>query len=144
LSPVNLNRPAISPASERRVTSKAEATARSKIQSYQRPAVNDAENSVVEDPTAASNTSRRRRRASLDDNMTSAYILPDITVSQPTKAAKAQVSKEARHVLHSHGDPEHIENCTVCQRLTAPARRAKQTSSQHTGYIRPSPTATCP
>ncbi|KAJ9602423.1 hypothetical protein H2200_012965 [Cladophialophora chaetospira] len=126
LSSVNLNRLPISPVSERRITGKVDANARSKIQSYQKPAVNDTDNSIVEDPTAASNTSRRRRRASLDDNMTSAYILPDITVNQPAKSAKAQVSTEARHVLHGHGDPEHIENCTVCQRLTAPTRRTKQ------------------
>ena len=127
LSPANLNR-ALSPLSERRPTHKFEANAKSKLQTYQRPTVNDTENSIMEDPTTASNTSRRRRRNSLDENMTSAYILPDITVSQPAKHAKAEVSREARHVLHRHGDPEHIDNCTVCQRLTAPARRTQQLS----------------
>ncbi|EXJ64824.1 hypothetical protein A1O7_01162 [Cladophialophora yegresii CBS 114405] len=123
LSPVNIN-PPLSPNAEKRLSSKNEANARSRIQPYQRPTVNDTENSVLEDPTAASNTSRRRRHAALDDNMTSAYIIPDITVSQP---ARAEVSKEARHVLHRHGsDPDHSDNCTVCQRLTAPARASKQ------------------
>ncbi|EXJ61301.1 uncharacterized protein A1O5_11858 [Cladophialophora psammophila CBS 110553] len=112
-----INRP-MSPASEMRPT-RSDATAKSKTQSYQRPTVNDTENSVIEDPTAASNTSRRRRRPSLDENMTSAYILPDITVSQPPRSARIQVSQEAQSVLHRHGDPEHIENCTVCRRLTA-------------------------
>lgn len=81
---------------------------------YKKPAVNDTENSMVEDPTAASNTSRRRRQVDLDENMTSAYILPDITVGQ----AQPAVSKGAQNVLHRH-DPDHIENCEVCQRLTA-------------------------
>ncbi len=136
LSPVSFNRP-ISPASAKRAASKAEANARSKLQSYQRPAVNDTENSIVEDPTAASNTSRRRRRASLEDNMTSAYILPDITVDRPIKPSRAEVSKEARHVLHGHGDPEHLENCAVCQRLTAPVRRAKELSRNTRGTSAP-------
>ncbi|KIW84566.1 hypothetical protein Z517_03816 [Fonsecaea pedrosoi CBS 271.37] len=122
LSP-GINR-AISPISEMRPTTKIDGIAKSKSHSYQRPTVHDTENSVIEDPTAASNTSRRRRRPSLDENMTSAYILPDITVSQPVRPTRVQVSQEAQSVLHRHGDPEHIGNCTVCQRLTA--RRPKQ------------------
>ncbi|RMZ78116.1 hypothetical protein DV738_g3973, partial [Chaetothyriales sp. CBS 135597] len=65
--------------------------------------------------TAASNTSRRRYRASLDENMTSAYILPDITVPS---TSKPQLSKSAQAVLHDH-DPQHIAECRVCQRLTS-------------------------
>ncbi|OAP62493.1 hypothetical protein AYL99_04698 [Fonsecaea erecta] len=113
-----INRP-MSPVSEKRPTTKSDVTAKSKPQSYQRPTVHDTENSVIGDQTAASNTSRRRRHPSLDENMTSAYILPDITMSQPVKPARIQVSQEAQSVLHRHGDPEHLGNCTVCQRLTA-------------------------
>ncbi|RMZ75868.1 hypothetical protein DV737_g5088, partial [Chaetothyriales sp. CBS 132003] len=75
------------------------------------------EESIVPDATAASNTSRRRYRASLDENMTSAYILPDITLS---KAAQA--------VLHDH-DPQHIADCRVCQRLTYPRQPQNPTKS---------------
>ncbi len=122
LSPVPINRPN-SPLSERRTTSRFGGD-QHKSQSHKKSALNDTENSIMEDPTAASNTSRRRRRVSLDENMTSAYILPDITVNnpQPSKPAKAknqaQVSQEAQNVLHRH-DPEHLDNCAVCQRLTA-------------------------
>jgi hypothetical protein len=84
--------------------------------SYKKPAVNDTENSMMEDPTAASNTSRRRRHLDQDENMTSAYILPDITVDQPVN--KEAVSTVAQSVLHRH-DPEHVHNCDVCQRLTS-------------------------
>jgi hypothetical protein len=134
LSPVNVNRP-VSHISEKRPSNKNEANGKSRIQSYQRPTVNDTENSGLEDPTAASNTSRRRRHAALDDNMTSAYILPDITVSQ---LARPEVSKEARHVLHRHGgDPDHMDNCTVCQRLIAPARGPKQLARNSRGTSAP-------
>lgn len=125
LSPVSINSQ-LAPEPEKRLQNRPEANAKSKVHNHYRPTVNDTENSVLGDPTAASNTSRRRRRTSLDENMTSAYILPDITVSQPAKAARVEVSREAQGVLHRHGDPEHVDNCVVCQRLTAPARRSKQ------------------
>lgn len=80
--------------------------------------IEDTDQSIVEEnPTAASNTSRRRRRASLDDNMTSAYILPDITMEEHIQEPVAKVSQAAQTVLHSL-DPEHINNCDVCHRLT--------------------------
>jgi hypothetical protein len=98
--------------------------------------------------TAASNTSRRRRRASdtaeVDEGMTSAYILPDITIAKPqpesqfqpqpqlqpqqppqssTEAAPmfdrsypGQLSEEAKDVLHSV-DPDHVVSCVHCRRL---------------------------
>lgn len=109
LSSVPVNR-AVSPTPQKRMTNKA--------QSYPKPVVNDTENSMMEDHTAASNTSRRRRHHALDENMTSAYILPDITMNQPAKPARLQVSYDAQNVLHRH-DPEHVENCAVCQRLTS-------------------------
>lgn len=87
---------------------------------------------IMEDFTAASNTSRRRRRASdtvdADDNMTSAYIIPDITVAkaQPQAVMEAapvenqqqpgQLSEESKRFLHSV-DPDHIVSCTHCRRL---------------------------
>ncbi|KIX00152.1 uncharacterized protein Z518_10289 [Rhinocladiella mackenziei CBS 650.93] len=116
LSPIPTNRAAFP--SEKRTTTKSGSANQNKSQSYKRPTVNDIENSIIEDTTAASNTSRRRRRLSLDENMTSAYILPDITVNQPPKPTKVQVCHETQNVLHCH-DPEHVDNCAVCQRLTA-------------------------
>ncbi|KAL2392225.1 hypothetical protein ABEF95_002231 [Exophiala dermatitidis] len=119
LSPVPVNE-AASPTLEKRGGARKTggAASNSKPQTYKRPTFNDTENSIMEDPTAASNTSRRRRHHhALDDNMTSAYILPDITVNQPQKTARVQMSSEAQNVLHRH-DPEHVGNCGVCQRLT--------------------------
>ena len=98
--------------------------------SAQRPHMEDPEQSIVEDHTAASNTSRRRRHQ-LDDNMTSAYILPDITVAQ-TAAVQYQnlrMSREAQRVLHSQ-DPAHLQSCSVCRRLVGPRITASK-SHQH-------------
>ena len=91
--------------------------AREGSRQYRKPAIEDTEQSMMgENPTAASNTSRRRRRYSLDENMTSAYILPDITMEQHAQSP-IKVSQAAQNVLHSL-DPEHINNCDVCHRLT--------------------------
>jgi hypothetical protein len=128
LSPVPVNRPA-TPPTEKRTTNRPKQNPPNTAP--KRPAVNDTENSVMEDPTAASNTSRRRRHLSLDENMTSAYILPDITVNQPAKQqAKLHVSHEAQSVLHRH-DPEHVENCAVCQRLTTKKTRHSSHHATH-------------
>ncbi|KAI1614592.1 hypothetical protein EDD36DRAFT_232750 [Exophiala viscosa] len=116
LSPISANRPA-SP-TDKRPTHRPSLNGHHKSHSYYKPAVNDTENSMIEDPTAASNTSRRRRHIDLDENMTSAYILPDITVNNPAKSSKQLGSQEAQNVLHRH-DPEHVDKCAVCQRLTA-------------------------
>ena len=91
-----------------------------------RAVIPDTEDSIAVDPTAASNTSRRRRRTSLDDNMTSGYIMQDITVSQPIRqpSQQHQISKAAQSVLHDH-DPQHISDCEVCQRLTSQRGRIK-------------------
>jgi hypothetical protein len=91
-----------------------------------RATVQDTEDSILQDPTAASNISRRRRQHDLDENMTSAYIIPDITLAmkqqqqqkeQPA-APKSTISKQAQVVLHDH-DPQHVDDCAVCQRLTS-------------------------
>jgi hypothetical protein len=96
--------------------------------------------------TAASNTSRRRRRASdtaeVDEGMTSAYILPDITIAKPKPKPKPQaqpqsqqppqtltetapvidrehpdqLSREAKDFLHNV-DPDHVVSCVHCRRL---------------------------
>jgi hypothetical protein len=103
---------------------------------------------ILEDKevTATSNTSRRRRRASdtveIDDGMTSAYLLPDITIAKPQPQSQlqpqpqpqhvpqppvetplpfeqpqpGQLSEEAKDVLHSV-DPDHIVSCVHCKRL---------------------------
>lgn len=96
---------------------------------YKQPVVTDTEQSIMEEnPTAASNTSRRRRRASLEDNMTSAYILPDITMEQQAQSPVVKVSQAAQTVLHSL-DPEHINNCDVCHRLTKHIRATERKAS---------------
>jgi hypothetical protein len=96
--------------------------------------------------TAVSNTSRRRRRASdtaeVDEGMTSAYILPDITIAKPQPQLQSQpkpqhqqppqtsseaapmfdrphpgqLSEEAKDLLHSV-DPDHVVSCVHCRRL---------------------------
>ena len=92
--------------------------------------------------TAASNTSRRRRRASdtaeVDEGMTSAYILPDITIAKPQPQSQpqpqrppqtsseaapvfdrphpGQLSEEAKDFLHNV-DPDHVVSCVHCRRL---------------------------
>ncbi|EXJ96472.1 hypothetical protein A1O1_01598 [Capronia coronata CBS 617.96] len=137
LSPIAINQ-ATSPTLEKRPVSKAHVLANSKSRSYKRPAVNDTENSVIDDPTAASNTSRRRRYLALDQNMTSAYILPDITVNPQQKSTRVHVSSSAQNVLHRH-DPEHVGNCAVCQRLTA--KRTKHVTHEDSTAEKPDFTA---
>lgn len=117
LSSIEINGP-LSPSPDKRRASGTTNNNPNKSQGHKKPTVNDTENSVVEDQTAASNTSRRRRHLDLDENMTSAYILPDITIGQGQGQGQAQgISKGAQTVLHRH-DPEHVQNCEVCQRLT--------------------------
>lgn len=94
---------------ERRTSSKGVQDARNLV-------ADTTEKSMEENPTAASNTSRRRRRNSLDENMTSAFFMEDITIDRQVQSP-IRVSKEAQNVLHSL-DPEHINNCNVCHRLT--------------------------
>ncbi|KAK5091359.1 hypothetical protein LTR05_001542 [Lithohypha guttulata] len=99
--------------------------ARESSKQHQKPVVDDTKQSVLdENPTAASNTSRRRRRHSLDENMTSAYIIPDITVEEQVQSP-LKVSRAAQNVLHSL-DPEHINNCDVCHRLTKHIRATER------------------
>jgi hypothetical protein len=108
--------------------------------SSRRATVQDTEESMLQDPTAASNISRRRRGHSLDENMTSAYIIPDITLAmkqqkEQQEAFKPSISKEAQGVLHDH-DPQHIEGCEVCQRLTSKKHvqiKAFASSRAHSG-----------
>ena len=98
--------------------------------------VQDTEESVLQDATAASNISRRRRVHSLDENMTSAYIIPDITLAmkqqkdQQQQISKPAISKQAQFVVHDH-DPQHIEGCEVCQRLTSKKQVQSKASHSH-------------
>lgn len=104
---------------------------------YKPAVMEDTEQSMLEEnPTAASNTSRRRRRASLDDNMTSAYILPDITMEEGEKEPAAKVSQAAQTVLHSL-DPEHINNCEVCHRLTKHIKATDRKASSKATSVEP-------
>jgi hypothetical protein len=109
-----------------------------------RAMVQDTEESIVGDVTAASNISRRRR-PDLDDNMTSAYIIPDITLAlkqqqqqqqqarehknRKASASQPQLSEQAQNILHDH-DPHHIASCLVCQRLTAAKKPTARSISQ--------------
>lgn len=89
---------------------------------HRKPEVEEAELSMVlGENTATSNTSRRRRQHVLDENMTSEYILPDITVDQQ-RVEKQLMSLEAQNVLHQH-DHKHIQTCDVCHRLAHDSRR---------------------
>jgi len=97
---------------------------------HKKSVLEDTEPSIMEEnPTAASNTSRRRRRASFDENMTSAYILPDITMEQQAQSPVG-VSKTARNVLHSL-DPDHISSCEVCTRLTKHIKATERRASSN-------------
>ncbi len=95
--------------------------------------------------TAASNTSRRRRRTTdfEDENMTSAFIIPDITIAQPTSTAAAaaagaattqgpdasiHLTDAAQHVIHSI-NPHDAANCIVCSRLTSTTTNHGNTNS---------------
>jgi hypothetical protein len=121
------------------------------------PPPEQSKQAFVEDATATSNISRRlRRRASDlqanggaaaddldtdDENMTSAYILPDITMAKPAqpvhreahaaaaaanndledaaqqnKRLQIQLSREAKDLLHTV-DPGHVVSCEHCRRL---------------------------
>lgn len=115
LSPVQIDAQ-LPPSPNKRQPSAAASNSQNKSQGNQKSTANDTANSVLEDPTAASNTSRRRRHLDLDENMTSAYIIPDITMGQGQGQAHG-VSKGTQDVLHRH-DPEHVQNCEVCHRLT--------------------------
>lgn len=84
---------------------------------HRRPEVEEAEQSMVlGENTAASNTSRRRRQHVLDENMTSEYIIPDITVDMQRREQQT-MSREAQNVLHKHDD-NHTATCDICQHLT--------------------------
>jgi hypothetical protein len=102
---------------------------------HRKPEVEEAEQSMVigGENTAASNTSRRRRQHVLDENMTSEYIMPDITLSQQ-RAQKQQMSAEAQHVLHQD-DPTHISSCEICQRLTFNSRREAKSQTKSTMHF---------
>lgn len=111
--------------------------ARESSKQHKQPVVEDTDQSIMEEnPTAASNTSRRRRRASLDDNMTSAYILPDITMEERAQEPAVQVSQAAQSVLHSL-DPEHINNCDVCYRLTKHIKATERKASSKAASAEP-------
>ena len=99
---------------------------------YRTPMVEEHEQTVLGDHTAASNTSRRRRHQ-LDENMTSAYILPDITVAQPNNT-KPSLSKEAQQVVHSH-DSQHAASCDLCQRLVTKPKVSDHFTAQLTALM---------
>jgi hypothetical protein len=63
------------------------------------------------DDSVISNTSRRRRRSAPTENMTSAFIVPDITMhSRKGSTAKIDITEKAANRSHDN------ENCTVCRR----------------------------
>lgn len=65
-------------------------------------------------------STRSRRRGLNSENMTSAFIVPDITIRNPAVGSQPvpELTKEAQEVLHGlakHDGP----NCTVCKRTTS-------------------------
>lgn len=116
-------------------SSKEQALSTKERRNSKKATVQDTEESVFADLTGASNISRRRR-PSLDDNMTSAYIIPDITLAlkhqqqqhaQEQKRKSAHLSDKAQHILHEH-DQQHVANCAVCQRLTGSKKQTRSSS----------------
>lgn len=109
---------------------------------HRTPEVEEAEQSMIigGENTAASNTSRRRRQHVLDENMTSEYIMPDITLDQQ-QAQNQQMSAEAQHVLHQD-NPTHIHSCEICQRLTYNSRRQVKSRTKSTMHFTASQQAT--
>lgn len=126
LPTVPINRPA-SPIAPRRASTKPNVEVKDHAQTYKRPIVSDTENSMVDDATGISNTSRRRRHLDLDENMTSAYIIPDITMSQPQpQVEKNASSKGVQGASHRH-EADHLHNCEVCHRLVT-SKKTKHVS----------------
>lgn len=81
------------------------------------------------DNTAQSHISANSFTSNVDRNMTSAFIIPDITLREKTRSTPAQqqtgpaLSKEARSVLD--GICIHkSQNCTVCSRIHTQSRTA--------------------
>lgn len=78
-------------------------------------------------PVRSTSKSSRRRRASGFTEMTSAFILPDITLPrlpQPQAHIKdtndrPALSAAAREVLSSLAPSHDIKNCTICARITS-------------------------
>ena len=67
--------------------------------------------------TSILSTRSRRRGGSNDENMTSAFIIPDITIRNPGSGSQSvsEITKEAQGVLS--GLVKHDgQNCTVCKR----------------------------
>lgn len=97
--------------------------------------------------TAASNTSRRRRRTTdlEDENMTSAFIIPDITIAQPTATAAADIhlTDAAQHVIHSVS-PHDAANCVVCSRLTTTNTHTNATEKKTIIVPKPTPVSDTP
>lgn len=77
--------------------------------------------------SAVSNTSRRRQRpAFADENMTSAFILPDITMAgSQTRAGIFEGTGEENHSDSRHDGA----NCIVCQRILNEAQQSRAEAS---------------
>jgi uncharacterized coiled-coil protein SlyX len=87
------------------------------------------------DNTAQSHISANSFTSNIDRNMTSAFIIPDITLREKTRSTPAQqqtgpaLSKEARSVLD--GICIHkSQNCTVCSRIHTQSRTAGFATNQ--------------
>ena len=71
--------------------------------------------------TARSNTSRRRIPMGndfADDNMTSGFILPDITISNHKHAHLSDAAQAVLNTVAPHG----TDNCIVCKRISGPEK----------------------
>ncbi|KAL9111360.1 MAG: hypothetical protein Q9227_004237 [Pyrenula ochraceoflavens] len=95
--------------------------------------------------TAKSNTSRRRARVTndfADENMTSGFILPDVTISNAAHATHVQDPTSTLHgkTTHTHLSnavqgvlntiaPHDTENCMVCKRIAGPLNQVHTSSA---------------
>jgi len=71
---------------------------------------------------STSKSSRHRRGSSAYTEMTSAFILPDITLSRrksQSQGVRPTLSDAAKEVISTLAPSHDIKNCTICARITA-------------------------
>lgn len=102
--------------------------------STMKDAVEGSFNDLVPEPTVTassgvSNTSRpRHRAATTNGEMTSAFIVPDLTFGGPAKQ-DGGARESSKEVVHT-SDPHDGHNCTVCQRIWEEAKMKSPTKTE--------------
>ena len=74
------------------------------------------QNDTVGDTSMISNTSRRRRRSAPAENMTSAFIVPDIKIDNTRKEGTTRFEVTQNLTQNVESRSHDNENCTVCRR----------------------------